>query len=54
MIEPTPLKIELLCKHCGTYLQGEWQKYNTGVEIAVDTWPRCCVQNEGGDAYVSG
>lgn len=55
MIEPTPLTINVLCKHCGTYLQAEWEKYNTGVEIVVDTWPRCCVQDdEGGDQDVSG
>lgn len=47
MIKPTPtpepLRIELLCKHCGTYLWAGWQRYDKGVEIVVDTWPHCCV-----------
>jgi len=46
MITLEPLKIEVLCKHCGTYLQAKWMKANTGVEIAVDTWPHCCVPDE--------
>lgn len=45
MITPEPLKIEVLCKHCGTYLQADWQKCNEGVEITVNTWPHCCQDN---------
>lgn len=46
MITPEPLQLTVLCKHCGTYLQAEWEKYNTGVEIAVDTLPHCCSEDK--------
>lgn len=47
MMYNEPLKIEIFCKHCGTYLKGEWgQTITKGVEIAVDTWPHCCSDKE--------